>query len=143
MPHSYYNLWIHAIWSTKKREPLITEDIEKRAYQFISEQFQTMDCPAIIINGMPDHIHCLFRLNQNKSVAEVIKHIKGSSSFYINSNELIQEKFAWQTGYAVFSVSASVKNRVYQYIKNQKSHHQHKSFEEELKHFIKLNEKQG
>jgi REP element-mobilizing transposase RayT len=87
---------------------------------------------------MPDHIHCLFLLNPQKSVAEVLKQIKGSSSHYINQSNLIAEKFAWQTGYAAYSVSESVVERVYQYIKNQKQHHQNKTFQQEYDEFLKL-----
>lgn len=87
---------------------------------------------------MPNHIHCLFLLNPQKSIAEVIKQIKGSSSHYINHNILIQEKFAWQTGYAAYSVSESGFEKVQEYIINQKIHHQKKTFEKEYEAFIKL-----
>lgn len=138
MPHSYNKLWIHAIWSTKERMPLIRESIEKRMYLFISEQLIELGCPVSIINGMPDHIHCLFLLNPQKSIAEVMKQIKGSSSHFINFNNFMAEKFAWQTGYAAYSVSESVVDKVYQYIKNQKQHHSKKNFQQEYDEFIKL-----
>ena len=138
MPHSYNKLWIHAIWSTKKRMPLIHSTVENKIYKFISEQLREQGCPVRIINGMPDHIHCLFLLNPRKSIAEVIKQIKGSSSHHINQNNLITEKFAWQTGYAAYSVSESVLERVFNYIKNQKTHHQKKTFQQEFDEFISL-----
>jgi REP element-mobilizing transposase RayT len=87
---------------------------------------------------MPDHIHCLFLLSPQKSIAEVIKQIKGSSSHYINQNNFIAYKFAWQTGYASFSVSESIVEKVFEYIKNQKSHHQKKTFQQEHDEFLKL-----
>jgi len=87
---------------------------------------------------MPDHIHCLFLLNPTKSIAEIIKQIKGTSSHYVNQNNLIAEKFAWQTGYAAYSVSESGVDKVYEYIKNQKKRHQKKTFEQEYDNFIKL-----
>ncbi|MGK0638438.1 IS200/IS605 family transposase [Schleiferia thermophila] len=123
MPHSFNRIWIHAIWSTKERLPLIDSTVEKEVYQNLSEQFRELGCPVRIINGMSDHVHCLFLLNPQKSIAEVIKQIKGSSSYYINKKNLIDGRFAWQTGYAAYSVSESVVESVYQYIKNQKQHH--------------------
>lgn len=87
---------------------------------------------------MPDHIHCLFLLNPQKSNAGIIKQIKGSSSHFINQNNLISEKFAWQTGYAAYSVSESVVEKVFQYIKNQKHHHIQKTFQQEYEGFLKL-----
>lgn len=76
MPHSFNKIWVHAIWATKKRMPLISADIEKKLHKFISDQLRELGCPVRIINGMPDHVHCLFLLNPQKSIAEVIKQIK-------------------------------------------------------------------
>ena len=78
MPHSFNKIWIHTIWSTKERLPLIHPSVESKIYQFINEQLREQGCPVRIINGMPDHIHCLFLLSPQKSIAEVIKQIKGS-----------------------------------------------------------------
>jgi len=138
MAHSFNKIWIHAIWATKERTNLISLEIEKKIHQYISEQFREIGCTVRIINGMPDHIHCLFLLNPQKSIAEVIKQIKGSSSHFINQNNLISERFSWQTGYAAYSVSESIVEKVFHYIQNQKIHHQKKSFQEEYDNFLKL-----
>ena len=138
MPHSYNKIWIHAIWATKERMPIIHSNIEYKIHQFISEQLRAQGCLVRIINGMPDHIHCLFLLSPQKSIAEVINQIKGSSSHYINQNDLTSKKFAWQTGYAAYSVSESVVEKVFQYIKTQKEHHQKNSFMQEYEAFLKL-----
>ncbi|MBE7509339.1 MAG: IS200/IS605 family transposase [Bacteroidia bacterium] len=138
MPHSFNKIWIHAIWATKERRSLIKASIEQKVYQFISEQFREQGCPVRIINGMPDHLHSLFLLNPEKSIADVIKQIKGSSSYFINHHDFIPEKFSWQTGYAAYSVSESAVEKVFEYIKNQKSHHQKKTFQQEYEEFLKL-----
>jgi len=138
MSHSYVKIWIHAIWTCHKRRKLIEPKIEKDVYHFISEQFREQNCFLKVINGMPDHVHCLFMLNKQRSISEIIKQIKGSSSHFINKNNLIEEKFAWQTGYAAFSISESGVDNVFKYIKNQKKHHSRKSFIEELNAFLKL-----
>ena len=138
MPHSFNKIWIHAIWSTKDRHPFFHSNIEHKIYHFISEQFREQGCLVSIINGMPDHVHCLFLLSPQKSIAEVIKQIKGSSSHYINQNNLIVDKFSWQTGYAAYSVSESVVDKVHNYIHIQKQHHAKKTFQQEYDEFIKL-----
>ena len=138
MSHSFNKIWIHAIWATKERMPLIHSSVENKIYPFMAEQLREQGCPIRIINGMPDHIHCLFLLSPQKSISEVIKQIKGSSSHFINQNNIIDDKFAWQTGYAAYSVSESVVEKVYEYIKNQKSHHQRKTFQQEYEDFITL-----
>lgn len=89
MSYSFNKIWIHAIWATKERAPLMHRHVENKIYSFISDQLREQSCPTRIVNGMPDHIHCLFLLNPQKSIAEVIKQIKGSSSHYINQQDLI------------------------------------------------------
>jgi REP element-mobilizing transposase RayT len=138
MPHSFNKIWIHAIWATKNRMLLIHPSIEQKVHQYLRNELVELGCPVRIINGMPDHIHCLFLLSPQKSIMEVLKQIKGSSSYFINQNDLIPDKFAWQTGYAAYSVSESGIEKVYQYIKNQKQHHRKKSFQEEYEAFLKL-----
>ncbi len=138
MSHSYNKIWIHAIWSTKDRRPLIEKSVEAEIYNYIKKEFQEIGCRVKMVNGMPDHIHCLFLLSPQKSIAEIIKQIKGSSSHYINSNDVINDKFSWQTGYAAFSVSESAVEKVFLYIQTQKEHHRKKTFQEEYEDFLKL-----
>jgi len=138
MSHSFCRIWVHSIWSTKDHHPFISSAIENQLFDIIRQEFLKIGCPVRIVNGMPDHVHCLFLLNPQKSIAEVIKQIKGSSSHIINQQDLITEKFAWQVGYGAFSVSESVLPKAYTYIKNQKQHHQKKSFQEEFDQFIKM-----
>ncbi len=138
MSHSLHKVWLHTIFSTKDRVPLINKKSEQKIYDFIRKELNKMGCSVKAINGMPEHLHILYLLNQQKSYADVIKQIKGSSSHWINEQNIIQEKFAWQTGYATYSVSESVSDKVYQYILNQKKHHETKTFMQEYEEFMKL-----
>ncbi len=138
MSHSLHKVWLHTIFSTKDRVPLINKKSEQKIYDFIRKELNKMGCSVKAINGMPEHLHILYLLNPQKSYADVIKQIKGSSSHWINEQNIIQEKFAWQTGYATYSVSESVSDKVYQYILNQKKHHETKTFMQEYEEFMKL-----
>ena len=138
MSHLFAKIWIHAIWSTKNRAPLISNFVEDQIFLFIKKEFEETGCIVKEINGMPDHIHCLFRLSPQKSIVEVIKQIKGSSSHFINQQNLIRDKFSWQTGYGAYSVSESVLPKVVRYIQNQKQHHHIKTFQEEYEDFLNI-----
>ncbi|WP_409417783.1 IS200/IS605 family transposase [Flavobacterium sp. PS2] len=140
MSHSFTKIWIHAIWATKNRQELIDYSIEKNVYDYIREELIELGCPVRIINGMPDHVHILFLQNPQKSISDIVKQIKGSSSHFANRADLILEKFAWQTGFAAFSVSESQLDVVYNYIKNQKQHHLKKNGQDEFDDFIKLHQ---
>src|SRR5258706_13088649 len=138
MPHSFNKIWIHAIWGTKDRYPFIIPDIENSVYEYMSSQFVESGCIVRIINGMPEHVHCLFLLNPKKALADILKQVKGSTSYWVNDQNLVKEKFSWQTGYAAYSVSESQLEKVFQYIVNQKQHHQKKTFLQEYEEFIAL-----
>ena len=98
MTKSCSQVWIHAVWATKNRMPLIDNSFEKKLFKFISNQFWEIGCVPKIVNGMPDHIHCLFLINKTISIADVIKQVKGSSSFFINQSSFINDYFIWQRG---------------------------------------------
>jgi putative transposase len=100
---------------------LINIDAEGIIHDFIREQLRAQGCPVRIINGTPDHVHCLFLLTPKKSIADVIKQVKGSSSHFINEQQFIGKKFAWHNGYGAFSVSDSAVEIVFKYIKKNKS----------------------
>jgi putative transposase len=136
MPHSFNKIWIHAIWATKERQSLIQSNIENQLHDYMRKQFVELRCPVRIINGMSDHTHSLFLLSPQKAISDVIKQVKGSSSHWVNEQNLINDKFSWQTGYAAYSVSESQLQKVFLYIKNQKAHHQKRTFTNEFDEFI-------
>lgn len=138
MSHSYNRLWIHAVLVTKFRRPLIGSKIESKVYSYLKEELKKMKCQPTIINGVSDHIHILFILNPDKSVADVIKQLKGGSSYFINSQKLLSTKFQWNRGYGAFSVSQSGSIPVFNYIKEQKQHHEKVKIGEEIKSLVTL-----
>jgi putative transposase len=138
MPQSFNSIWIHSIWSTKEQQPLIVSKAESKVHAVLHEEFVRKGCPVKIINGMPDHVHCLFMLNPHEAISDILKCVKGTSSHSINFENIVREKFAWQQGYAAYSVSQSQLEKVFHYIKNQKKLHLKLTFDEEAKKFIKL-----
>jgi REP element-mobilizing transposase RayT len=138
MSHSLTKIWIHAICGTKDREPLIRPDIEDLLHEHIRCHLsEDLNCGVRILNGTIDHIHILFLLDPNYAVKDILKNIKGESSHWINEQNLLRVKFAWQTGYGAFSVSESNVTDVEKYIKNQKEHHRKLTFMEEYDQFMK------
>jgi putative transposase len=138
MSHSFCRVCIHAIWATKERYPFIQQTIEQEVYALIETEFRECGCTVRIINGAPDHVHSLFFLNPQKSLSDVFKQVKGGSSHSTNQQNLLKEKFSWQTGYAAFSVSESMVEKVFLYIKHQKQHHQKMIFLMEFQELMKL-----
>ncbi len=127
MGRSLNQVLIHAIWNTKNRESLIKPYFEKNLHKLIRDSFLLTGSQLLIVNGVENHVHCLFRLSPLRSVAQVMKQVKGASSYWINLTEQLDIRFEWQEGYAAFSVDPNNKDKLWNYIRKQKSHHQNKS----------------
>lgn len=137
MPHSVTNIWIHLIFSTKDRKPIIADSFKNHLYNHIkSKLINEYESFVEIINGTQDHIHILLKQSQNHSLKEITQNIKGESSHWINENNFIDEKFSWQTGYAAFSLSIDKVEIIRKYIENQIEHHKKMSFVDELKKYL-------
>jgi REP element-mobilizing transposase RayT len=134
--HSYSKVWIHLIWSTHKREKVISKNAALKLKSFIIEYCKSNSIYISIVYVNSDHVHCLIDLPTNFSIEEIVKLVKGASSHWINKERIIKTKFSWARGYGVFSVSQSNVDRVIEYIKNQEEHHKVKSFTEEYQSFI-------
>ncbi|MDQ3022125.1 MAG: transposase [Bacteroidota bacterium] len=138
MTNTFIKIWVHAVFGTKDSLPLINETLESKLYNYIKSQLMlTYKIEVKIVNGIENHIHILFLLNQNFAIKDIIQNIKGGSSHWINQNNLIESKFSWQTGYAAYSVSESNLKKAEEYIRNQKELHKKISFKEEYLLFIK------
>ena len=138
MSHSLTKIWIHTTFSTKGRTTSIQPAFEMELLQHIKEHLeQDFDCPVRAINRTTDHIHILFLLNPNHAVKDILKNVKGESSHWVNQGDFSKFKFAWQTGYAAFSVSEFGVPTVAEYIRNQKEHHRRKTFAEEYEELVR------
>jgi putative transposase len=143
MPPSLTKIWIHSFFSTKNRTPLIDPTFEAMLFSHIRDHLeQDFRCYLRTINGTPDHLHLLFLLNPNFAVKDILKNVKGESSHWINSNEFIASKFAWQKAYTAISVSNSLVNEVDRFIETQKDYHQTLTFLEEQQRIFMLHQMQ-
>ena len=125
------------IYSTKNRARLITRDIRDEQNRYLSGIFNACESPAIIVNSVEDHVHCLFVLSKNYALSKVVEEVKKGSSKWIKSKGVEFSKFHWQSGYGGFSVSQSHVDAVREYIANQEEHHRKKTFREEYIDFLK------
>ena len=140
MTQSFTKNLQHIIFSTKSRDNWIDASWQKDLYSYIGGILKRIDSKLFAAGGIPDHIHLLISLNKNLTVPEVVRKIKSSSTNWIRKNIRNKRSFAWQNGYAAFSVSNSKIDQVKNYIKNQSYHHKKLDFEEELKLFLDKNE---
>jgi putative transposase len=135
--HSYSRCWLHLIWETLRREPMLDKRAAAMASVNLSKYSLEKGIYMKINYFNADHTHTLIDLPTNLTIEQVIQLLKGSSSHWINQNRLVKGRFAWGRGYGAFSVSNSSVDRVAKYIANQESHHRKRSFENEYQLFVK------
>ncbi len=124
---------IHLVFSTKHREPRISEDVAPDLWKYQTGIFKKWESPALAIGGVEDHIHVLFSLSKNHPLKRVVEEVKKGSSSWMKSDGARDAEFYWQNGYAAFSVSQSIVEDVKRYIKNQREHHRKMTFQDELR----------
>lgn len=137
MAQSLARLWTHLIFSTKERYPFLADTtVRVDMHKYLATVLRTHDCPTMVVGGCDDHVHALFALSRNHSIADIVKEIKRTSSAWIKTIERYS-KFRWQAGYGAFSVSQSYVAPVERYIVNQEQHHRRKTFQDEFRAFLK------
>ncbi|NND99944.1 MAG: transposase [Pirellulaceae bacterium] len=147
MGQSLVKNWVHLTYSTKGRRPWIPEMIQEALWAYQAGIFQQWESPSLMIGGVDDHVHALFTLSKNHALKTIVEQVKKSSSAWIKSDDATRnQRFAWQGGYAAFSVSQSNVPQVQAYIAKQREHHRRLSFEDELrllfeKHQIEFDER--
>jgi REP element-mobilizing transposase RayT len=140
MAHTFTNLLTHIIFSTKDRMPTLDAEIKPRLFAYMGGIVRELGGKALNINGPTDHVHILASVPAKLAPAEIIGKVKANSSGWVHKEFPQRAVFAWQVGYAAFSVSQSQKQAVHDYIANQEEHHRKVSFQEELIAFLKKHE---
>ena len=126
MAHTYTSVYIHCVFSTKERRPLIPATRTAELYAYLGGIARSEGLTLIAAGGTANHIHLLLVMSAVCSLAHAVQKLKGSSSKWMGSG------FSWQEGYGAFSVSASQLEVVKRYIQNQEEHHRKRDFEEEF-----------
>ncbi|HXZ12658.1 MAG TPA: IS200/IS605 family transposase [Candidatus Sulfotelmatobacter sp.] len=137
LPHTYAQIAVHVIFSTKDRCKLIPRDFQSRLWAYTAGVCKNHGMIVHAVGGMDDHMHLLIQIPPSLPLAKVVLAIKSNSSRWANEQG---RKFAWQQGYAAFSVSASLVPAVVRYIQTQESHHRKMTFDAE---WIALLKKHG
>jgi REP element-mobilizing transposase RayT len=140
MAQSLAKVYLHVIFSTKNREPLIADNWRDELFRVLGGTINNLDCQSLIVGGVDDHVHLLFQLGRTITISDAVKTIKSTSSAWINQTQTLASQFHWQAGYAAFSVSQSNVEAVREYIRRQPEHHAKHSFQDELREWLRRHE---
>lgn len=123
MRRSKSEQYLHAVWTTHRRELLLSREMQGRLYTFIEMQARHLRCPILALNGMPDHVHLIMRIPTVMCAAQLMKQVKGSSSAFLNDLTHRTPYFRWQEGSGTFSLCEPILTKAICYVENQDQHH--------------------
>jgi REP element-mobilizing transposase RayT len=128
---AFVKVFVHAVWGTKSHYPFLTKEIKQKVIAHIKENAHNKKIYIDRLNGHSEHLHCLFGLNADTSIAKTLQLLKGESAYWINKQKLTKTKFEWADEYYSVSVSESHLDMVRTYIDNQEVHHKKVTFLQE------------
>ena len=123
MAQSFGKIYIHLVFNTKYKQPLIAKSIKGDLHRHMIGTLKELGCQTLAINSIEDHVHILFRISRTRSMSEVAEKVKGSSSKWIKLCYPHLDNFYWQRGYGAFSVCEYHVNKIKNYIAKQEKHH--------------------
>ena len=135
MSSTHISLHYHLVFSTKDRVPVIVPEWRERLHGYLGGVVRTLDGVAEIVGGVSDHVHLQLGLRATHCLADVVRDIKAVSSRWVHE-EIHLRSFEWQEGYGAFTVSASQRNAVRDYIARQEEHHRRRTFQEEYRELL-------
>ena len=136
MPQSLTKNYIHIVFSTKNRQPLILPSVESELYSYLGGICKNLECQPVMIGGHLDHVHVLCLLSKKLALMRLMEDMKSHSSKWIKTKDDRLKEFYWQNGYGAFSVNPYEVDVVIAYIRNQHEHHRKKTFQEEYRAFL-------
>jgi REP element-mobilizing transposase RayT len=136
MPQSLGKMYVHLIFSTKKREPRVERHLQPELHAYMGGILVQMGCLPVEINTEPDHAHLLFVLSRTAALSDIVSHVKSGWTHWLRERLPATRPFHWQNGYGAFSVSQSGVKRVREYIRSQEAHHRTLSFQDEFRRLV-------
>lgn len=137
MPQSLAKVYLHIVFSTKNREPILADDWRDELFRVLDGAANNLDCRSLLVGGMADHVHMLVALGRTITIADAVGKIKSTSSLWINQTRGLPSPFHWQAGYGAFSVSQSSVESVREYIRRQPEHHAQQAFQDEFREWLR------
>ena len=123
MSHTWRSVYVHVVWATRERRPLIDAHREGVIGRIIGARSKKAKSELLAFGASDDHVHALVSLHVSASVALLVRQFKSFTSRAIEVHDQGDELFRWQKGYAVLSVEPSDAAGLRQYIVNQRSRH--------------------
>lgn len=84
---------VHLVFSTKNREPVLTDAVRVPLCAYAAAVLLDLDSRVIAIKAWRDHVHILFALRKNHSLSEIVMEVKRATSKWIKTESREFEGF--------------------------------------------------
>lgn len=137
MGQSLVKNYLHIVFSTKYRAPIIHPPYELELHAYLGGICNNLECHTLKVGGYTDHVHILCMLSKKIALMKLLEEVKSHSSKWMKTKDYSLCNFYWQDGYGAFSVNPAEVDRVIAYIENQHKHHAKKDFQNEFRAYLK------
>lgn len=138
---TFTQLTYQIVFGVKYRRKFLRENSQDQLFSYLAGILKNLGCMPYIVGGHVDHLHIVYSATGKYSVGKIVQEMKTSSNTFMrNQPELFPNFQRWQVGYGAFSYRKDERNKLINYVKKQKSHHESLSFEQE---YIQLLEEHG
>ena len=134
---SYVQLLYHVVIRTKASQSVLSLEHSDELYRYIWGIIKNKNSVLYRVNGMEDHVHILFSLHPTIALSDFMREMKAETSKMLKRTVGFEKFTAWSEGYAALSYSLKDKEKIINYIKNQREHHKTASFRDEYVAFLK------
>lgn len=115
MGQSLVKNYLHIVFSTKYRAPIIHPPYELELHAYLGGICNNLECPTLKVGGYTDHVHILCMLSKKIALMKLLEEVKSHSSKWMKTKDYSLNNFYWQDGYGAFSVNPAQVDRVIAY----------------------------
>ena len=137
MGQSLVKNYLHIVFCTKYRAPIIHPPYELELHAYLGGICNNLECHTLKVGGYTDHVHILCMLSKKIALMKLLEEVKSHSSKWMKTKDFSLKNFYWQDGYGAFSVNPAQVDKVIAYIENQHEHHRKKDFQNEYRSYLK------
>jgi putative transposase len=135
---TFTQLNYQVVFGGKNHNKFLLDQSQDNLFAYIGGILKNLGCIPHIVGGHQDHIHLVYTATGKYSVGKIVQEVKTSSHAFIkNRQELFPEYHSWQIGYGAFSYRKDELEKLIEYVRRQKVHHQSLSFKEEYIQLLK------
>ena len=135
----YAKLRVHVLWGTRGRRPWLDRDWRGRLFARIDVLAGAAGARLVSAGAARDHLHVYLELPVSLALGPLVDGLKAGTARWIQRTFPHRAGFAWQQGYAAFSVSPHEDARLLDDLRHQDTRHREHDFAREYLRLLEVN----